>query len=97
MRRAMIRPGDKVAIPADWHPAGELVVTVAAVDGDELRLVTGERVRSEDVREPSPPRSDWNNGPGWISTEALKRSVDLGLREAFEMVAAEDVREVTRG
>lgn len=46
----MICPGDKVAIPADWHPRGELLVTVAAVDGDELRLVTGEMVRTEEVR-----------------------------------------------
>lgn len=47
----MIRSGSKVAIPCDWHPTGELVVTVAGVEGDELRLVTGEMVRSEDVRE----------------------------------------------
>ncbi len=48
---AAIRPGDRVAIPCDWHPAGELVVVVAAVEGDEVKLVTGDRVRSEDVRE----------------------------------------------
>lgn len=47
----MIRPGDRVVIKSDWHPAGELVVAVAAVEGDEVRLVTGERVRVEDVRE----------------------------------------------
>lgn len=44
-----IRPDDKVALPAPWHPRGELLVTVAAVDGDELRLVTGETVAANGV------------------------------------------------
>lgn len=46
-----IRPGDKVAVRANWHPAGRVWTAVASVDDDELRLVTGTRVRTDEVLE----------------------------------------------